>query len=151
MAKKADNPVYDCLKYWRVIRQYIKVKYGLTQSDLDMILFLNSEGYFSRDKFLEYNKLLSWDKERFDRLLKEEWFFMFRKRRGRFRALYGLTPKARKVVTSIYDKLSGAQMPTSPSQNPMFLKNVSYSDKMYRQAIMEMNAAIKQQQRHAPE
>ena len=41
----------DYLKYWRVIRYFIKSKYGLTQEDLDMLLFLKSEDYFDRDKF----------------------------------------------------------------------------------------------------
>ena len=36
----------DYLKYWRVIRQFTKIKYGLTQSDLDMLFFLYSEKYF---------------------------------------------------------------------------------------------------------
>ena len=50
----------DYLKYWRVIRQYVKVRYGLNQADLDMLLFLYSEKYFGKDKFQEFNELLSW-------------------------------------------------------------------------------------------
>ena len=58
----------DYLKYWRVIRYFIKAKYGITTADLDMILFLNSEIYFGKDKFKEFNNLLSWDEGRFKRL-----------------------------------------------------------------------------------
>ena len=36
----------DYLKYWRVIRYFIKAKYGLSQAELDVILFLKSEGYY---------------------------------------------------------------------------------------------------------
>ncbi len=32
------SKVNDCLKYWRVIRYFIKQKYGLTTPDLDMLL-----------------------------------------------------------------------------------------------------------------
>ena len=46
----------DYLKYWKVIRQYVKVKYELTQSDLDMLLFLYSEKYFDRAKFIGTQK-----------------------------------------------------------------------------------------------
>ncbi len=73
----------DYLKYWRVIRQYIKVKYGLTQSDLDIILFLNSEGYFDKDKFSEFDSILSWDEQRFNKLLRDGWIEVFRKRKVR--------------------------------------------------------------------
>ena len=141
----------DYLKYWRVIRQYVKVKYGLTQSDLDVILFLNSEGYFNKDKFEEFDRILSWDVQRFDRLLRDGWIEVFRKRQGKIKCLYTLSYKAKRVATSIYKKLNGEEMPTSPSQNPMFLKNVSYTDRRYREAIINMNEFIKQQQHHAPE
>jgi hypothetical protein len=135
----------DYLKYWRVIRQFIKVKYGLTQSDLDILLFLNTEGYFSKDKFKEFDNILSWEEHRFDRLLRDGWIEVFRERRGKIKALYMLSYRAKRVITSIYKKLSGEEIPTSPSANPMFLKNVSYTDKRYRKAIERMNEFIRQQ------
>ena len=63
------SQVHDCLKYWRVIRYFIKAKYGLTTADLDMLLFLYSEEIFSKKKFEEFDNLLIWDGERFNRLL----------------------------------------------------------------------------------
>ena len=69
----------DYLKYWRVVRYFIKSKYGLTTADLDMLLFLNSEGYFSKDDFYEFNELLSWDKNRFENLRTNGWIEVFRK------------------------------------------------------------------------
>ena len=64
------SKVNDCLKYWRVIRYFIKQKYGLTTADLDMLLFLYSEDIFSKEKFEEFDNLLSWDEDRFDKLFK---------------------------------------------------------------------------------
>ena len=64
------SKVDDCLKYWRVIRYFIKQKYGLTTADLDMLLFLYSEEIFSKKKFEEFDNLLAWDGKRFDRLLR---------------------------------------------------------------------------------
>jgi hypothetical protein len=135
----------DYLKYWRVIRQYIKIKYNLTQSDLDILLFLKSESYFSKDKFEEFNEILSWDKQRFEKLRQQGWIEVFRKRVGKHKALYQLSFKSKRMLTSIYKKLNGEEIPTSPSQNKMFAKNVSYSDKVYRNMIIEMNRSIKQQ------
>jgi hypothetical protein len=34
------------LKYWRVVRYFIQAKYGITQPDLEMMLFLYDEPYF---------------------------------------------------------------------------------------------------------
>ena len=94
----------DYLKYWRVIRYFIKAKYSLTQGDLDMLLFLNSEKYFSKDKFEEFDELLSWDTDRFDRLLRDKWIVVFRKRVGKNKTLYGLSYKTTRLINSIYKK-----------------------------------------------
>lgn len=141
----------DYLKYWRVIRQYVKAKYKISQGELDMLLFLRSEDYFSKDKFDEFDKLLSWNEHRFKKLLRDGWIEVFRKRKGRRKGLYTLSFKSKHLVASIYKKLSGEEIPTTPSHNPMFLKNVSYTDKRYRDAIIAMNKFIRQQRHHAPE
>lgn len=140
----------DYLKYWRVVRYFVKAKYKLNQEDLEMLLFLYSEKYFDKGKFQEYNNLLGWNKNRFEKLRQEGWIEVFRKgHRGR-RSVYCLSYKTKRVIKSVYNKLEGEEIPVSPDINPMFLKNVSYSDKVYRNMIIEMNKFIKQQ-RHLPE
>ena len=49
----------------------------------------------------------------------------------------------------MYNKLEGEEIPTSNTHNPMFAKNVCYSDKVYRNMIIEMNKFIKQQRHHS--
>ena len=132
------------LKYWRVIRYFIKAKYKLTQADLDILIFLYDEEYFSKDKFKEFDELLSWNVNRFDQLLKNGWIEVFRKYDGKNKAIYKLSYKSIRLMVSIYNKLNGEEIPTSPSSNPMFARNVSYSDKVYRRMIKEMNKKIKE-------
>jgi len=134
------SPLNDYLKFWRVIRYYVKAKHGLSQADLDIILFLYSEGYFGQADFDRFAELVSWEVGRFKRLQKGGWIQHFRKRRGCSRALYQLSDKANNIVLDIYRKLNGDEIPTSISANPMFLRNVSYNDKVYRNMILEMNA-----------
>ena len=145
------SKVNDCLKYWRVIRYFVKQKYGLTTADLDMLLFLYSEDIFSKEKFEEFDNLLSWDEDRFDRLLRDGWIEVFRRRRKKFKTLYGLTFKTQRVINSIYKKLSGEEIPNDVSNNPMFAKNVKFSDKVYKKMIIQMNDTIRQQRRLSPE
>ena len=135
----------DYLKYWRVVRQFIKAKHKLSQSDLDILLFLKSEEYFSKDKFKEFDNLISWEKNRFERLRQEGWIEVFRKRMGKRKALYQLSQRGKRVTTSIYKYLNGKEIPTSNDGNPMFLRKVSYTDKVYRNFIKEMNAFTRQQ------
>lgn len=144
----------DYLKYWKIIRQFIKSKYGIGQADLDMLLFLYSEGYFKKADFLKFNNILSWDVNRFERMRQDGWISVFRKGAGRTCTIYELSFKSTRMIDSMYKKLNGEEIPSSLGSNPMYHKNVKYSDKVYRNMITEMNKeikVIKQQQRLAPE
>ena len=136
----------DYLKYWRVIRYYVKAKYNISTGELDMLLFLYSEDYFSKDKFNEFDELLSWNVNRFDKLLRDGWIEVFRKRAGKTKGLYELSYKAKRMINSIYKKLNGEEIPSS-EHNPIFHRNVKYTDKVYRNFIKGMNKTIKLQQR----
>jgi len=150
MYNQKRTPSNDYLKYWRVIRYFVKAKYGLSTAELDVLLFLYSEKYFDKDKFDEFDELISWDVIRIDKLLRDGWIVVFRKRDKNKKALYEISYKGRRMIGSIYKKLSGEEIPESLTSNPIFFKNVSYTDKVYREMIIEMNKTIKQQQHPAP-
>lgn len=128
----------DYLKYWRVIRQYIKVKYGLGEMNLELLLFLYSEGYFTQDKFQEFNSILSWDKKRFDKLREDGWIESSKTFRVGRRIKYSLSYKAMRMIDSIYAMLEGKEIPISEGANPMFARNVGYKDKVYRNFIINL-------------
>lgn len=134
------SPQNDYLKFWRVIRYYMKSKYQVSQADLDIILFLYSEGYFGEDRFNEFAELVTWEVHRFERLRRDGWIELFRRKTTTRKALYQLTNKARNMVFDIYRKLNGEEIPSSLSANKMFHKNVCYNDKVYRNMIIQMNA-----------
>jgi len=67
-----------------------------------MLLFLKSEGMFSKENFQEFNELLSWDKSRFERLRQQGWIEVFRKRVGKHRAKYQLSFKAKRVLRALF-------------------------------------------------
>jgi hypothetical protein len=152
----------DYLKYWKVIREYFKVRHNLGQADLDMLLYLYSEKYFNITTFREYEKIFVWDKKRFYRLISEGWIELFASRQKgrpamRSKALYCLSFKAKRMINSIYKKLEGEEIPETMCNNPMFKKNVRFSDKVYRNMIITMNEELKenrltgQELRHVPE
>jgi hypothetical protein len=132
----------DYLKFWKVIRYFVLRKYDLSSSDLDILLFLYSERYFSKTDFKEYDELLSWDVRRFKRLMENGWIQVFREKVGHKKALYEISHKGKTVITTMYKKLNGEEIPMSSSSNPMFARNVSYFDKVYRNMIKRMNAEI---------
>ena len=139
--------MHNYLKYWKVVKQFVKVKYKVSTSDLEMLLFLRSEKYFGKSDFDEFNELFHWDKNRFERLKKEGWIDVFRKKNGKQRVLYQLSYKAQRMISSLYKKLEGEEIPESRTSNPMFLSDVSYTDKVHRNFIKKLNESIRQQQR----
>ena len=98
-------PDHDFLKYWRVVRYWVKAKYKIGTPDIDMLLFLYSEDIFNKTKFNEFDELMSWNVNRFDQLLKNGWVHVWRKKRGKETTLYELTYKAKRLVNLIYRKL----------------------------------------------
>ena len=122
----------DYLKYWRVVRYYIKTKYKLSTAELETLLFLKTEGRFSRDDFEKFNEVISWNKDRFEKLRREGWIEVFRKRVGRHRALYQLSYKTKRLLSSVYEKLNGGDIPTS------VFGDKKYTDKVYRNFIKQL-------------
>ena len=137
-------PDHDFLKYWRVIRYWVKVKYGLGTPELEMLLFLYSEQIFNKSQFKEYEEIMSWDICRFRKLLKEEWIHVWRKKNGNETTLYELTYRAKRVINTIYKKLNGEEIAETAASNPLFRNDVSYMDKVYRNMIIEMNKEIRE-------
>jgi hypothetical protein len=142
----------DYMKYWRVIRYFVKRKYKLNTGELDMLFFLYSEEYFNVDKFNEFNVLLGWNKMRFDKLHRDGWIETYKKAvPHRRKALYGLSYKCVRMLDSVYDKLEGGRIPEHYTRNPIFLVKGGYNDKVYRNTIKKMNEAIRQEQCHSLE
>lgn len=139
------NKTHDYLKYWKVVRHYIRVKHDLNQAEIDLMLFLYSERYFSRYKIAEFSKLLTWDTRRFDSLVERGWISTFRAKHPRSKPIYELSMKGQRMVASIYNILNGEEIPTSSSANPLFRRNASHGDKLFANAIKEMNESIRQQ------
>lgn len=142
----------DYLKYWRVVKHYVKMRYDLSQQDLEMLLFLKSENYFSREKFIEYGRTMSWNPTRLKSLIDRGWIEIFRPYKNFKKAIYTLSLKAKSVLNSIYRKLEGEEPLTdNPDLNPLKRKKLTYANRMYAKEMEVMNESIRQRQRPAPE
>ena len=131
----------DYLKYWRVIRYWASSKYDLKYADLDMLIFLYSEGYFKRSQFNEFNEVMPWDRDRFEKLMKDGWIVKFRDKKEGSTNLYKLTNKSRGIIKAIYRKCNGEAI--SEDTSPLFHGKCSYTDKVYRNYIKQLNKETK--------
>jgi hypothetical protein len=145
------EPKSDYLKYWRIVRIWAREKHGLSYSDLEMLLFLHSERLFNKSKFVEFNKMMSWDNVRWARLYRDGWISKWRERMNGEASLYEVSLKGRNLIKAIYKKLEGEQtISESPSANPMFQKrNDGYAMNRDKKIIRKMNRTRKEKKRLA--
>jgi hypothetical protein len=138
------EPNNDYLKYWKVVKQWARAKYNLNTADIEMMLFLYSEGLFTQLQFEEFNEIMSWDKARINKMLKNNWIVKWRERKGKESTLYELGFQGKRVCASIYKKLNKEEVISEDRRrNPMFKNKTSYGDKIYRKMIIKMNKEIK--------
>jgi hypothetical protein len=139
----------DFLKYFRVVRYWMQYKYDIRLVDLEMLLFLYSEGYFKKTDIKEFDSIFPWDKKRFSRLMQRGWVHMWRKPAPGRVALYEITPEAHQMIKTMYKKLNGQVISENEKLNPMFRNDATYTEKVHRNYIKKLNKSIRQEQRHA--
>lgn len=136
---------YDFLADWSIVRRWAQINYDLSRSDLEMLLFLHKKQLFTRADFTEYANFMTWDKDRFDRLLREDWIYIWRKRGFQEANMYEVSFKTKKMITSIYKKLVGLEpIPASPRRNKVFRDNAPFHQKTLAKAINEFNDRFKE-------
>jgi len=138
------QPEHDFLKYWRVVRFWVRKKYGLGTPDLEMLLFLYSEQIFNKERFKEFEYIMPWDVKRFKQLLTDDYIHVWRKRTGTEATLYELTYRAKRIVNTVYKKLNGEEISEHPETNPLFKKNLTYMEEANRSMIVKMNKEIRE-------
>lgn len=132
---------YNFLKYYRVVRYYIKKKYDITLMELDMILYLYDMPFFRKEDFNYYGNTMSWDKKRFYEMIKKGLIKEWRPGKEQYAKakMYELSHKAKSICSLTYKKLLQEEIISENAvSNPIFKKE-SYMDKVYKNVIEKMN------------
>jgi len=127
------------LKYYRVVRKWARRTYDLKEADIELLIYLDSLNYFTRNQFIQGEYIYSWDKHRWERLRREGWISVWRERNRRDAkyAVYTSSFKCKQMIARIYKILAGEEdLPTS--ERNIFYKNKSYTDKVFNKAIDDM-------------
>jgi hypothetical protein len=70
----------NLLKHYRTIRKWACKTNSLSDSDLELLIYLDCEGRFTKRDYETGVFSYSWDKRRWDRLFKNGWIVVWRKR-----------------------------------------------------------------------
>jgi hypothetical protein len=147
--KPKKTPIYqprpranNFLKYWRVVKYYIKNKYEISEPELEMILFLYDESVFTKEMFNDFAETMSWDKKRFSSMVEGGYIKKWRDKKETQRSnLWELTIKSKRICNHLYKKLLQEELISEdPYRNEIF-KGKSYMDKIYKGIIKKMNSS----------
>ena len=106
------------LKYYRLVRKWACKTYGLTDADLELLIYLDCKGRFTRQEFIDGTYTMNWDKNRWEKLRRNGWIETWRHRNR----------------TTIL--LGEEDIPTS--EKSVFFNNKSYTDKVMNKSIDDM-------------
>ena len=127
------------LKYYRLVRKWACKTNGLKDADLELLIYLDCKGRFTRKDFMDGVYTYSWDKARWERLKRSGWIETWR-HRNRTTIMYSVFKtsfKCSQMISRIYRILLGEEdLPTS--DRSIFYNNKSYTDKVYNKAIDDM-------------
>ena len=133
---------FNFLKYWRIVRYYIKRKYNISLSEHDMLLYLYDIPFFKKEDFNYYSNSMSWDKKRFYRMINKGLIKEWRGGCVKFgrSKIYELTHLSKTICSTTYKKLVKEELISEdPRSNPIFKKE-TYTDKVYKSIIEKMNS-----------
>ena len=127
------------LKYYRLVRKWACKTYDLKDADLELLIYFDCIGRFTRNDYINGVYTMSWDKARWERLRNEGWIDVWR-HRNRTTIKYSIFQtsfKCKRMITRIYNILLGYEdIPTS-EQN-VFYKNKTYTDKVFNKPFEDM-------------
>ena len=129
----------NILKYYRLTRKWVCKTYGLNDADLELLIYLDCKGRFTRNEFINGTYTYTWDKHRWERLKREGWIEVWR-HRNRTTIKYSIFKtsfKCSQVISRIYRILLGEEDPPFTERN-IFNKNKSYTDKVMIKALDDM-------------
>tara|TARA_R110002072_G_scaffold110527_3_gene238311 strand:+ start:472 stop:918 length:447 start_codon:yes stop_codon:yes gene_type:complete len=129
------------LKHYRIVRRWACKNNKLNDADLELLIYFDCMDLFTRQDFLNGTYTYSWDKRRWQRLVREGWIVVWRHRNNTTQkySLYKTSVKCKLLIKKIYRILLGQEdLPTSKQRN-VIMQGKTYTDKVMKKAIELIN------------
>jgi len=133
----SDLKELKLLKHYRIIRKWACKTCNLNDADLELLIYLDALDMFTKHDFIKGTYSYSWDNRRWNRLLKQEWITVWRKRNHTTQKyhIYKVSYKCKQLISRMYRIMLGEEnMPTK-----VLDKNNKYSYKVMAKAISFAN------------
>lgn len=136
------SPKNNYMKYWKAVRYYAKMKYGITQVDLDLLFFAYDEKYILDKNVKAYKRMITLDSRILRRMCDKGFLMLFKKGKSyKSGNIYEMTYKGRRVIAEIYNLLEGsitdAHIPKAIASGEKFV------DRKYIQFVEQLQEDMK--------
>jgi hypothetical protein len=129
------------LKHYRLIRRWACRNNGLTDSDLELLIFFDCMDFFTKQDYKIGTYAYSWDNKRWNNLLKEGWIVVWRNRNHTTQKynIYKVSFKCKQLINRMYRIMLGKEdIPIRPRNNSI-MKGKTYTDVVLQTAIDHLN------------
>ena len=127
-----EPPTKDYLRYSRPARRYCSQEYDISESKLDMLVYLKPYRYFDAEDVTRFGQLLSWNDGNVGQLLRAGFIQEFRKAvRNRHRAVYELSHRGKTIVSTLYRIMETGEFPNNEKCKHNLKTNQKGSDKRF--------------------
>lgn len=135
-----DIKELNLLKHYRVIRKWACRNNELNDADLELLIYFDCMDYFTKHDFQIGTYAYSWDNRRWNRLLKEGWIVVWRKRNRTTQKyhIYKVSFKGKQLISRLYRMMLGTEDIPTGRRNKI-MKGDTYTDKVLSVSIKNVN------------
>ena len=129
------------LKHYRIIRKWACKNNNVNDADLELLIYFDCMGYFTKQDFKTGTYSYSWNNRRWNKLLQDGWIVVWRNRNHTTQKynIYQVSFKCKQLIARMYRIMLGEDdIPTSARRNKLIAGN-SYTDKVLTEAIHNVN------------
>ncbi len=137
----SDLKELNLLKHYRIIRKWMYKTCDLKEADLELLIYLDAIDLFTKQDFKTGVFSYSWDNRRWNRLLKEGWIVVWRKRNRTTQKyhIYKTSLRFKQLLSRMYRIMLGEEdIPQTKKANKI-MKRETYSDKVLSVSIRNVN------------
>ena len=136
----SDLKELNLLKHYRIIRKWACKTNNLNDADLELLIYLEAIDLFTKDDFKKGTYSYSWDNRRWNRLLKQGWITVWRRRNRTTQKyhIYKVSVKCKQLTSRMYRIMLGEEDINTGRRNKIINSN-TYTDKVMTKAIYNVN------------
>ena len=135
-----DLKELNLLKHYRIIRKWACKNNGLTDAELELLIYLDSIEYFTKKDFIKGTYSYSWNNRRWNKLKNKDWIVVWRNRNRTTQKynIYKVSFKGKQLITRVYKVMLGEEDINTGRRNKI-INGETYTDKVMTKAIYNVN------------